>query len=268
MQCSVCGTQPAVAQCTVCNQPVCRTCGTICPVCRKPVCRPHVMKSPTTRYACRKCVYAGTTPSVQPPSSPSPEPSQTAKAIPKQSSATSLSFEDLTAELGEIKLHVAEEPRDTEGSNAPVSPTGRLMNPKEETVEDPFALSGPRESAGVGDHPQPQGYKHLRRKPSDDPNEFRILTASSPKPTPMWVSGLMSSLLAFVLSLALIKNVGIPFFPNLFAYSVMFLSGGVIFWNGYGVIFTEDSTFNRLMCIPGIVLGVLALGIAFLFGLH
>ncbi|MGC8844863.1 MAG: hypothetical protein ACP5QY_03360, partial [Candidatus Hydrogenedens sp.] len=184
----------------------------------------------------------------------------------KKEEKVSLSFEDLMSEMGDIRIKISDEsngekrPEDKKGL---IGATEEIM--EKETIKDPFSVSaGPQEKEDTA----PVGYKHLKRKPSDDPNEFRILTASSPKPTPMWVSGLISAILAVILSIPLVKNSQSPFFPSFFSYSVILLSGGSAFWNGYGLFWTEDNAFNRLMCIPGIILAFIAIGIGIFFGLR
>ncbi|MCA1902616.1 MAG: hypothetical protein LDL53_10435 [Candidatus Hydrogenedens sp.] len=258
MNCSVCNLNPAVAKCSVCGHVICKNCGALCPTCKKPVCRSHLFYMPTGQIVCRNCAPSKQSqPSVKinvSPSPPKPEPK-------KQEENVSLSFEDLSAELGDVSIKVKDkvEPESTGekmGAKEPI-----IKNPlDDEHVENPFNLSAEtQEPAGTT---PTSGYKHLKRKPSDDPNEFRILTASSPKPTPMWVSGLISAILAFILSLPLTKNTGTAFFPPLFSYSIILLAGGSIVWNGYGLLLSEDSTFNKRMCIPGIIFAIIAIIIA------
>ncbi len=257
MNCSVCNKNQAVARCSICGNVVCRTCGVLCPSCQKPICRSHLVRLPDGKIACRSCAvpkHEATIPKTpEKPKSP-PHPTIT----PKKEEKVSLSFEDLASELGDIRIKVSDEPEkkgllitgaDTEGNNG---------------IENPFAVSGEPQTKEAS---PATGYKHLKRKPSDDPNEFRILTASSPKPTPMWISGLISSLLAFILSIPLVKNSQSPFFPSFFSYVVIFLAGGSIFWNGYGLFQSEEKSFNRFMCIPGIVLSLIAIGIGIFYGL-
>ncbi len=200
---------------------------------------------------------------IQPPYSPPPQKPQVKE---------SLSFEDLTKEIGEVTIKVpggGEEVTEKEVAKDEV----KILSPIDagaNEVVDPFAeRAEPKPRIKVPAEPkQEQGYKHLRRKPSDDPNEFRILTASAPKPTPMWVSGLISGILAFFLCIPLVKNFAFPMFPKLFAYSVLILAGGTIVWNGYGLFFDDNTKANRLMCIPGLVLGIITAIIAVVFGLR
>lgn len=185
----------------------------------------------------------------------------------------SLSFEDLTKEIGEVSIKlpgVEEKLSEEKVVREEVKPLVSLDEEKVEEVINPFAEEVvPKPKIKVAqEQKQEQGYKHLKRKPSDDPKEFRILTASAPKPTPMWVSGLMSGILAFVLCIPLVKNLSLPIFPKLFSYSVLILAGGTIIWNGYGLFFDNNTRVNKLMCLPGLLLGIITAIVALIFGLR
>lgn len=265
MNCSVCNKNPAVAKCSFCGNVICKTCGVLCPSCQKPICRSHLVRLSDGRIACRLC-------GVPKPEVSFPKMVETKKVphsavIPeKKEEKVSFSFEDLMSEMGDIRIKISDE---SDKETKPEEKKGLIGTAEEitekENVENPFAVSAEPQK---NEEPAPVGYKHLKRKPSDDPNEFRILTASSPKPTPMWVSGLISAILAIILSIPLIKNSQSPFFPSFFSYSVILLAGGSAFWNGYGLFQTEENTFNRLMCIPGIILTLIAIGIGIFFGLR
>lgn len=267
MNCSVCNKNPAVAKCSICGAVICKTCGVLCPSCKKPICRSHLVRLADGKIACRSCAVPKQTVAV-PKTAPPSATSKPANAAMKQEEKVSLSFEDLSTELGDISIKIP-------GSSESVASKEPVVNrdftsaknnaPTQEAAENPFALSAkPEEKA----EPSTGGYKHLKRKPSDDPNEFRILTASSPKATPMWVSGLISALLALILSIPLLKNSQSPFFPSLFSYSVILLAGGSAFWNGYGLFWSGDSSLNRILCIPGIIFSIIAIGIGIFFGLR
>jgi len=204
------------------------------------------------------------TPKTAQPSAP-PTP---ANATEKQEKKVSLSFEDLSTELGDISIKVPSSSESMSSKEPEVNKdftNAKNNTSTQEGVENPFTLSAkPEEKA----EPSTGGYKHLKRKPSDDPNEFRILTASSPKATPMWVSGFISALLALILSIPLLKNSQSSFFPSLFSYSVILLAGGSAFWNGYGLLWSGDSSLNRILCIPGIIFSMIAIGIGIFFGLR
>jgi len=264
MNCSVCNKNQAVAKCSFCGNVICKTCGVLCPSCQKPICRTHLVRLSDGKIACRLCAV--------PKQQSSPQKTVETPKIPrsavipeKKEEKVSLSFEDLMSEMGDIRIKISDESDKVTKTDEKKGLIGTAEEITEkEIVDNPFTVSaGPQER----EEPAPLGYKHLKRKPSDDPNEFRILTASSPKPTPMWVSGLISAILAVILSVPLVKNSQSPFFPSFFSYSVILLAGGSAFWNGYGLLWTEDTPFNRLMCIPGIILGLIAIGIGIFFGL-
>ncbi len=264
MNCSVCNKNQAVAKCSICGNVVCKTCGVLCPSCQKPICRSHLVRLPDGKIACRSCVVSK--PNIAVP----PSPEKTKPFVPnipeKREEKVSLSFEDLTSELGDVRIKVSDEPEAEVKRGEKKGSFDIEINAEEKNIiANPFAISA---EAQAKEEPPETGYKHLKRKPSDDPNEFRILTASSPKPTPMWISGLIGSLLAFILSIPLVKNSQSPFFPSFFSYVVILLAGGSIFWNGYGLFQREESTFNRFMCIPGILFSLIAIGIGIFLGLR
>lgn len=266
MNCEVCQKGVGVAKCKRCGKTICKNCGRFCPNCKSAVCISHLVKLENGKWMCELCV--GTHGRF----------SQQAQRVTTQSSQPpqikeSLSFEDLTKEIGEVKLKIPVDGEDTIESSQKIDEGKPNLTPIEESREviNPFQEDVVFPKRGIREAPAPkqeQGYKHLRRKPSDDPNEFRILTASAPKPTPMWVSGITSGILAFVLSIPLIKNTTFPMFPQLFAYSVLLLAGGTIIWNGYGLLFDNNTKVNRLLCIPGLVLGIITAVIALMFGLR
>lgn len=264
MNCSVCNKNPAVAKCSLCGKVICKTCGVLCPSCQKPICRTHLVRLSDGKIACRLCAVPKQ--QLSPPKTTETQKVPPSAAIPeKKEEKVSLSFEDLMSEMGDIRIKVS----DTSDKETKTDEKKGWIGDVEEitekgTVDNPFSASAEHQEKA---EPAPAGYKHLKRKPSDDPNEFRILTASAPKPTPMWVSGLISAILAVILSIPLVKNSQSPFFPSFFSYSVILLAGGSAFWNGYGLLWTEDTAFNRLMCIPGIILGLIAIGIGVFFGL-
>ncbi len=259
MNCSVCNKNPAVAKCSVCGNVICKTCGALCPSCKKPICRSHLVRLSDGMFACHLCSVPKQKAKGVPINTVQ-QPVQT--SVPKHEKV-SLSFEDLASEFGDIKIKISEEREEDVGIGARKDLSGNAPSDvaERETVENPFALSV---ETLQKEEPAPAGYKHLKRKPSDDPNEFRILTASSPKPTPMWVSGIVSALLAITLSFPLLKTS----FPSLFAYSIILLAGGSVFWNSYGFYQSEKTPFSSVMYITGIVMSIIAIGISILYGLR
>ena len=259
MECSVCKKNPAVAKCSFCSVVICKTCGVLCPSCQKPICRTHLTRLPDGKIACRLCAVPRQNATIPKRVEPTKAPNTTPVPDTKREKI-SLSFEDLASELGDIRIKVSDRTETEREEKKKIQKTIEEIG--NETVENPFAIS--REPQNQEELPA-VGYKHLKRKPSDDPNEFRILTASTPKPTPMWISGLVSALLAFILSIPLLKNIS---FPPLFAYSILLLGGGSIFWNGYGFFQSETTSFGRLMHIAGILLSLIAIVVGFFFGLR
>ncbi|MCX8065422.1 MAG: hypothetical protein N3G21_09675 [Candidatus Hydrogenedentes bacterium] len=270
MNCEVCEKGVGVAKCKKCGKAICKNCGRFCPNCKSAVCVSHLVRHKNGMWMCELCInppQRERSIPIQQRTAPGITPAQ------KPQVKETLSFEDLTKEIGEITIKIPTEGVETQGreyENVEMSPP---LTPavEEKEIINPFAgeaLPATKRLKDVEAPKQEQGYKHLRRKPSDDPKEFRILTASAPKPTPMWVSGLISGILAFALCIPLFKNTAFPMFPKLFAYSVLILAGGTIIWNGYGLLFDENTKVNRLLCIPGLVLGIITAVVAVLYGLR
>lgn len=95
----------------------------------------------------------------------------------------------------------------------------------------------------------------------------QALTGSAPKPTPVWVSGLFTGGLSWVLLIPLM-----PFTSggNIFhqaqpwmSYSIVFLGLGTVMWAGAGSL-RQDPRRERLLCLMGAILGLAAALVAFL----
>ncbi len=276
MNCEVCQRNTGVARCKKCGKVICKNCGRYCPNCKSAVCTSHLRRLENGKWVCELCAPKYLRSSIPPKAPNQTSYTSTSNASTSQKQQTvkeSLSFEDLIKDIGEVSIKlpgVEEKLSEEKVVREEVKPLLPLDDEKVEEVINPFAEKvEPKPKIKVAqEQKQEQGYKHLKRKPSDDPNEFRILTASAPKPTPMWVSGLMSGILAFVLCIPLVKNLSLPIFPKLFAYSVLILAGGTIIWNGYGLFFDNNTRENRLMCLPGLLLGVITAIVALIFGLR
>ena len=90
-----------------------------------------------------------------------------------------------------------------------------------------------------------------------DQGQFRILTASAPKPTPIWKSGLLTGLFAWVLLLLLIFTSGLRSFQPGISYVIVLVGGGTFFWNLYGVMWEKEKR-ERKLCSIGLILGLVA----------
>lgn len=224
MECSVCRIRGPVGFCAVCRQLLCEECGVECMTCGRLVCPAHRHNERRGEYICQEC--AAVTPGrAQEPPAAAPPPH-------KSSASEVLSFDQLTADMGATAFHIPDAMSHSER--------------EKETPPDP-ALAG----------------KPLRRAPSNDPNEFRILTASSPKGTPIWLSGLFTGGMACVLLMPLFKQSGFVDFQPWYSYAVMLMAFSAILWTGYGLSRQTGKGNERWLCLIGLILGLAAFVVAF-----
>ncbi|HOC67656.1 MAG: hypothetical protein BWX80_01259 [Candidatus Hydrogenedentes bacterium ADurb.Bin101] len=151
-------------------------------------------------------------------------------------SKESLSFQDITAELGDIRI--------------PPPDAGQL--------EDAGVL--PAESADFGGTIIVED-----TRPGTATSEgitTSALTGSSPKPRPMWVDGIMCNLLAAIFILPVLLNIGLRGYQPWISYSVMFLASGASVWSLFGLQ-VEDGPSGRKMCLVSAGLGLALVLIAF-----
>jgi len=151
-------------------------------------------------------------------------------------SKESLSFQDITAELGEIQIPPSATGQADNGGAPPVEPAdfgGTII------VED--TRPGPATNEGI---------------------TTSALTGSSPKPRPMWVDGIMCNLLAAIFILPVLLNIGLRGYQPWISYSVMFLALGASVWSLFGLQ-VEDGPSGRKMCLISAGLGLALALIAF-----
>ena len=225
MECSVCSVRGPIGFCAVCRVLLCEHCGEECLACGRLVCPAHRQGPRTGEYICNECA-----PKVGAPPAAALSAVTPPKTPPR--AAGSLSFDQLSAELGDVPYRgsAADEPLPERGE-APAEPSER--------------------------------HKHLRRKPTDDPKEFRVLTASAPQATPIWLSGLFAGGMACVLLLPVIKRSAFRDFQPWYSYAVMMMAFAAVFWSGYGLTRRKDAPTLRRLCLIGLVLGLFAGLVAF-----
>jgi hypothetical protein len=90
-----------------------------------------------------------------------------------------------------------------------------------------------------------------------DQGQFRILTASSPKPMPIWKSGLFTGAFAWALLILLVFTSGLRAYQPGISYVILFLGCGAFFWNLYGIAWEKEKR-ERWLCSIGLLLGFAA----------
>lgn len=101
-----------------------------------------------------------------------------------------------------------------------------------------------------------------RRKKNED--DFRVLTGSSPKRTPIWLQTLLMGGAAVLFLLPVSgKASGYVYYQPWYSYGVIFLAAVTILWSLYGM-YREDENRDRGLCAIGLVMGLAAGIVAYL----
>lgn len=149
----------------------------------------------------------------------------------------SLSFQDITAELGDIKISPVQD--GTPGSE-PALPEASYPPGGTMIVDDTSVPPSPEEAMSTA-----------------------ALTGSSPKPRPMWVDGLVCDVLAALFILPIVLNIGLRGYQPWISYSAMFLALGAAVWSLFGLQVETEPT-GRKMCFISAGAGVIIAIVAFL----
>lgn len=147
-----------------------------------------------------------------------------------------LSFEAITAEIGDVAIPVSEEP----------------SRPTQDTSDSPDFYG----TVIVDDSETPAAV------PEEDLN-MRVLTGSSPKPRPMWVDGLFSAVLAGLFITPVMLRIGLAQYQPWISYMAMLLALGAGLWSLLGLR-QEDTSVGKRMCYVGALLSLIVLVAAFL----
>ncbi len=158
----------------------------------------------------------------------------------------SLSFEALTAELGDVSIPVKDDEK------------------KEKTSGDKPASDAAYEDIGgtvmAGD-------EFPERTPMDedlqDRINNRILTGASPKARPVWVEGMFCGVLSAVIIAPAALRIALTAFQPWLSLMVMLLAGGGALWSLYGLRVEESQESRRMCVVSAVVCAVVAL-VAFL----
>ena len=147
----------------------------------------------------------------------------------------SLSFQDITAEIGDIQLPVET-----------LSPAGGNAS------QTPIEIEG---GTVILDETTPVA--------KEEPSHTRVLTGSSPTPRPMWLEGLLSSVLGALFIIPIALKIALVDYQPWISYMVILLTVGASIWSLFGLQ-VETSDVGKKMCFISAALGVFVALIAFI----
>ncbi len=160
------------------------------------------------------------------------------KASPDNNKAPeSLSFQDITAEVGDIRLPVAE----------------RSSTEQRQDVREAEIITGGTIIVDEG------SISHS----SEERISSEALTGSSPKPRPMWMDGLACSMLAALFITPIVLNIGLRSYQPWVSFIAMFLAFGAVLWSLFGLQ-VEKQPAGRKMCLISAALNLFVTVIAFI----
>ncbi|MCC6142738.1 MAG: hypothetical protein IT368_02915 [Candidatus Hydrogenedentes bacterium] len=119
----------------------------------------------------------------------------------------------------------------------------------------PRPVPEPEEASGTG---SVSGPAPVRPGLAPEEQNFRVLTASSPKATPYWITALFTGGMACILLLPLFSAPGFrqqtqPWM----SYCVLLLSAGTLVWSFSGLA-KEGPSRDRWLCLIGLALALVA----------
>ncbi len=252
MECATCQLRTAAGKCVTCGKPVCESCGIPCDHCRAWSCSGHATYTKAGRALCKKCAQTSQagTPPAQAPAQPAGPPKA---AVQQQSERVApLSFEALQKEFGPTPTQAAPPETDAEpGSESESAP---------ETAPAPGA-----HGQGVVSTGEPRAHGGGAGTATEPDPHRRVLSASAPKGTPMWLSGLFAAGIAWILLMPLLTGTNI--FHNAqpyMSYVIAFLGVGTGLWSLSGALDRDAESSARWLCVVGLVLSLLAALVALL----
>ena len=163
------------------------------------------------------------------------------KQINKQDNEV-LSFEAITAEIGDVTIPVVEEEPLTE----------------EEVLPADFFPGG---GTVMGDAAPVE--KDMEQEEIDRINS-RVLTGASPETRHMYVEGIFCGVLASLFMLPIILRTGFVQYQPWFSYFTMLLAGGAVIWSLSGLN-VETKIEGKRMCIGSAVFCAVVVIVAFLY---
>lgn len=162
----------------------------------------------------------------------------TAKQPSHPQESASLSFEEITAEIGDISM-----------------PVGGTL-PAEALAQEADGGNFPGGTVVVDDAAEVE----LRLNNLNT----RVLTGGSPQPRPMWAEGLFCDVFAAALLLPVLLRAGLLHYQPWISYVAILLGLGGAIWSFLGVRVSESIPGRRMSWIAGLLGLILAL-LAFLF---
>ncbi len=182
---------------------------------------------------------------------PETDPLKIKALLERQSEGESLSFQSLISELGD--MNVGEETVIAKGGTAPHAPGGlRDVSHLDTEISDaPTMLDAERAAEAA------------RRRAELD---YRVLTESSSRRTPIWLQTLLLGGLADLLLLPIVGGSGFIYFQPWYSLAVCFFSSVTVFWSLYGLVRIKphETAGERWLCLIGLGLAVLAGVVAFM----
>lgn len=252
MVCSVCKTRSAVGYCSTCRILLCERCSTTCAACHQRVCAQHAVRLPEGKILCPRCAEMRRQMQEQ-------RHAAHVSSAPPAPSPVSTSFASLIEELPPVPTPVSE-------ARAHAETVIEHEPRRKETPLRTQELSAEERARRAKSLDDPEEIKRLLRSAIQDEDEernFRVLSASAPKATPIWLSGLFTGAMAFILVLPLIFGRGFEVMQPFYSYSIMLLGGGTILWTGYGLFQPSATRTERWRCVFGLTLGALAVILAY-----
>lgn len=147
------------------------------------------------------------------------------------------SFQDITAEIGDVQLPLREDRTEAEADQRAATadlPGGTVI------VNEKVSLPTLEETLST-----------------------RVLTGSSPKPRPMWLDSVVSIGLGFLFLIPIVLNMGLRRYQPWISFMIMLLALGGAVWSLFGLQ-VEKEPVGRKWCFGVAVAGLLVALIAFL----
>lgn len=182
---------------------------------------------------------------------PETDPLKIKALLERQSENESLSFQSLISELGD--MNVGQETL-IAGRDAPNHGMEGLRDVSQldtEIADAPTMLDAERAAEAA------------RRRAELD---YRVLTESSSRRTPIWLQSLLLGGLANLLLLPIVGGSGFIYFQPWYSLAVSFFAAVTVFWSLYGLVRIKphETAGERWLCLIGLVLAVLAGVVAFM----
>ena len=244
MVCSVCRTRGSIGYCMECHELLCEVCSTSCAQCGQILCAEHVRRMRDGRVLCKRCAGIVEAQENGATGSPGVEPE-------------ALSFEAMKREL-------RESPEPDTAADAPSEAAQAAQGERGEGASFQSLISELGEAAAqegpLAPPNRPAGGRR-RTVHMGNENDFRVLTASSPKPAPMWVNGLLLGIVSCIMLAPLVRETVFSDVRRLVSYVVLVVSGGTLLWCGFGLA-RRGPAKERWLCLIGLFMGLLAAAVA------